>query len=179
VQEVELGRAPDRAARTTRSWIAEGLPWASALARAGLAAVFAWAGLAKVGDLALSRLTVRSYQLLPEELADLIGNVLPFVELALALLLLVGLGTRVAACLASLLLLTFIIGVGSLWIRGIEAACGCFGTTLLSDGSPASYPLILARDLALLILAVFVALVSKSRWSVDSMLDRPVPEENV
>ena len=174
-----MGLARDGSTMIPRTRLARGLPWAAMFARMVLTAVFAWAGLAKVGDLALSRLTVRSYQLLPEELADLIGNVLPFVELALALLLLVGLGTRVAACLAGLLLLTFIIGVGSLWIRGIEAACGCFGTTLLSDGSPASYPLILARDLALLILAVFVALVSKSRWSVDSMLDRPVPEENV
>lgn len=154
------------------------LPWASALGRVLLAAVFAWAGLAKAADLALSRLTVRSYQLLPDQLADLIGNVLPFVELALALLLLLGLGTRIAGVLSALVLLAFIFGVSSLWIRGIEAACGCFGTSLLSDGNPASYPLILARDLGLLFLASLVAWVPRSRWSVDAILDRPVREEH-
>ncbi|MBA3339853.1 MAG: DoxX family protein, partial [Geodermatophilaceae bacterium] len=142
-----------------------------------LAGVFGWAGLAKAGDLALSRLTVRSYQLLPDAVADAIGDVLPFVEFALAVLLLVGLGTRLAASLTAALLLAFLVGVSSLWLRGIEAACGCFGTSLLPDGSPTSYPLILARDTGLLMLAVLVAWIPVSRWSVDSVLDHPDPEE--
>lgn len=158
--------------------VAHALQWASALARTIWAAAFGWAGLAKAGDLALSRLTVRSYQILPETVTDLVGNVLPFVEMALALLVLVGLGTKVAASLIGLLLLAFVVGVSSLWIRGIEAACGCFGSSLLSDGSPASYPLILARDIGLLILAVFLARVPVSRWSMDSVLDPPVLEEH-
>ncbi len=151
-------------------------PWLSLVIRLGLAAVFAWAGLAKVGDLALSRLTVGSYQLLPDAVANLIGNALPFVELSLAVLLVIGLGVRIVAVLTGLLLLAFIVGVGSLWVRGIEAACGCFGTSLLSDGSAASYPLIIARDAALLILAAFLAWVPESRWSVDSALDPPESE---
>lgn len=154
------------------------LPWVHVLARVGLAAVFAWAGLAKAGDLPLSRLTVRSYRLLPDAVADLIGNVLPFVELALALLLLLGLATRVAAVLCGALLVAFILAVGSLWARGIEAACGCFGTSLLSDGNPVSYPLILARDLALLLLAGFLARLPFSRWSIDAVLDTSVAKEN-
>lgn len=157
----------------TATRTAPALAWVSLAARLVLAAVFAWAGLAKVGDLALSRLTVRSYQLLPDALADVIGNALPFVELALAVLLLIGLGTRLVAFLTGLLLLGFIVGVGSLWVRGIEAACGCFGTSLLSDGSPASYPPILARDAALLVLAAIVMWVPVSRWSVDWALQPP------
>ncbi|MBA3294475.1 MAG: DoxX family membrane protein [Geodermatophilaceae bacterium] len=172
-----MGLARDGSTMIPRTRLARGLPWAAMFARMVLAAVFAWAGLAKAGDLALSRLTVRSYQLLPEVLADLIGNVLPFVEIALAVLLLIGLGTRVAAALSAVLLLGFVVGVSSLWLRGIDAACGCFGTSLLSDGSPASYPLIAARDIALLIVAVFLACCPCSRWSLDSALDRPVPEE--
>ncbi|MGI8722887.1 MAG: MauE/DoxX family redox-associated membrane protein [Geodermatophilaceae bacterium] len=173
-----MGSARDGSAMITRTRLAGGLPWASALARLVLASVFAWAGLAKAGDLALSQLTVRSYRLLPDGLADVIGNVLPFVELALAAVLLVGLGTRVAAGLTAVLLLGFLVGVSSLWVRGIDAACGCFGTSLLSDGSEPSYPLIVARDVALLLLAAFVASVPRSRWSLDSALDRPVPRED-
>lgn len=162
----------------SRSPAARVLPWAAAVGRIVLAAVLAWAGLAKAGDLALSRLTVRSFQLLPDGFADFIGNVLPFVEIALAVLLLLGLGTRAAAGLSALLLLGFVVGVGSLWVRGIDAACGCFGTSLLSDGSQASYPLLVARDVGLLLLAGFVASIPRSPWSLDAALDRPMPEEN-
>lgn len=159
-----------RAERGVRArWIGAAL-WLSLLARLVLAGVFAWAGLAKVGDLPLSRLSVRSYQLLPNGLADLIGNALPFVELALAALLLIGLGTRLVAAVSGLLLAGFVVGIASLWIRGIEAACGCFGTSLLSDGTVTSYPLLLTRDVGLLVLAALVVLTPISRWSVDAAL---------
>lgn len=173
-----MGGAPEQSSTILVTGVGRALPWVSTVGRIGLAAVFAWAGLAKAGDLALSRLAVRSYQLFPDGLADVIGNVLPFVELALAALLLVGLGTRLAAVLVGALLLVFVIGVSSLWVRGIDAACGCFGTSLLSGGTAESYPLILARDAGLLVLAGLVAWIPRSRWSVDSSLDRPVPEEN-
>lgn len=173
-----MGAATEQPSGGTAAAAARALPWVSTLGRIVLAAVFGWAGLAKSSDLALSRLAVRSYQLLPDGLSDVIGNVLPFVELALAALLLIGLGTRVAAALAGALLVAFIVGVSSLWIRGIDAACGCFGTSLLSDGTAESYPLILARDAGLLVVAALVAWIARSRWSVDSSLDRPVAEEN-
>lgn len=173
-----MGSARDGSAMITRTRLARGLPWATALARLLLAAVFAWAGLAKAGDLALSRLTVRSYQLLPDGLANVIGNVLPFVELALAALLLVGLGTRVAAAITGVLLAGFVVGVSTLWVRGIDAACGCFGTSLLSDGSQASYSWIIARDVALLLLAALVVSVPHSRWSLDSALDHQATKED-
>lgn len=173
-----MGAAAEQPSTIIVTGAARILPWVSTVGRIVLAAVFAWAGLAKAGDLALSRLAVRSYQLLPDGLADVIGNVLPFVELALAALLLVGLGTRVAAALAGALLVAFNIGVSSLWIRGIDAACGCFGTSLLSDGTAESYPLILARDFGLLLLVALVAWIPRSRWSVDASFDRPVPEEH-
>lgn len=172
-----MGTTSDQAAMMTPSRIGHALPWLGALARVVLAAVFLWSGLAKASDLALSRLTVRSYQLLPDGLVDLIGDVLPYLELGLALLLLLGVGARIAASLTALLLLAFVIGVSSLWIRGIEAACGCFGTSLLSDGTSTSYPLILARDGGLLVLAVFVAWLPITRWSIDAAFETSGTEE--
>jgi len=52
-------------------------------------------------------LAVRSYQILPDGLADTFGTVQPFLELALGLLVLVGLGTRLAAVLSAVLLLLY------------------------------------------------------------------------
>ena len=84
--------------------------WGATLARVGLAVVFAVAGWSKVTDLAGSGRAVNAYQLLPFGLAKVVGAGLPFVELALALVLLVGLATRFAAAVATVLLVVYIVG---------------------------------------------------------------------
>ena len=55
------------------------------------------AGALKVVDPQASVAAVRAYELLPTGLETLVGWGLPFVEVALGLLLLAGLGTRPAA----------------------------------------------------------------------------------
>ncbi|HEV7712106.1 MAG TPA: MauE/DoxX family redox-associated membrane protein, partial [Asanoa sp.] len=90
-------------------------PWLGTLVRLGLAAVWLFAGAAKVGDLAGSGRAVNAYQVMPFEVAQVIGAALPFVELTLGVLLLVGLATRVVAALSSALLLVFIAGISSAW----------------------------------------------------------------
>ena len=46
---------------------------------------------------------------------------------AVGLLLVIGLLTRVSAVVLGLLLVAFIVGVGSAWARGLSIDCGCFG----------------------------------------------------
>jgi hypothetical protein len=67
--------------------------WAATGARLLLAAVWAWAALAKISDPDAAVRAVRAYQLLPEALVRPVAWGLPFAELALALLLAVGLST--------------------------------------------------------------------------------------
>ena len=69
-------------------------PWLGTAARLGLAAVWLVAGAAKVGDLAASGRAVNAYQVMPYDVATVVGAALPFVELALGVLLLLGLATR-------------------------------------------------------------------------------------
>ena len=45
----------------------------------------------------------------------------------LAILLLLGLFTRLAALASGLLMTAFIVGIASVWIRGYTIDCGCFG----------------------------------------------------
>ena len=79
-------------------------PWAGLAARLLLAAVWAWAALAKIGDPAAAVRAVRAYRILPEWLAKAVGYGLPFLELGLAALLglalLVGGTLRAEATLA-------------------------------------------------------------------------------
>ncbi|EEP73795.1 DoxX family protein [Micromonospora sp. ATCC 39149] len=54
-------------------------PWLGVAVRLGLAAVWLIAGGAKVGDLAASGRAVNAYQVMPYDVATVIGAALPFV----------------------------------------------------------------------------------------------------
>lgn len=146
-------------------------PWLGTAVRLGLAAVWLISGASKVGDLAASGRSVAAYRVMPYDVAKVIGAALPFVELALGLLLLVGLATRVSAGIASLLLLVFIAGIASAWARGLTIDCGCFGTGgELAPGESPSYGLDILRDIGFLVLAGFLLVWPVTRLSVDSWL---------
>ncbi|HTF08847.1 MAG TPA: MauE/DoxX family redox-associated membrane protein [Asanoa sp.] len=147
-------------------------PWLGTLVRLGLAAVWLFAGAAKVGDLAGSGRAVNAYQVMPFEVAKVIGAALPFVEITLGVLLVVGLATRVVAALSSALLLVFIAGISSAWARGLSIDCGCFGSGgQLAAGQSPSYAPEIARDIGFLVLAAFLVIWPRTRVSVDRWLE--------
>ena len=108
--------------------MAGGPPVAGPAVRGGLALVWLYAGATKVGDLAASGRAVHAYQIMPYELSQVVGAALPFVEIALGVLLLLGVATRLAAGVSAALLVIFIAGIVSAWARGLAIDCGCFGT---------------------------------------------------
>ncbi|WNM40770.1 MauE/DoxX family redox-associated membrane protein [Micromonospora halotolerans] len=157
---------PTRAAR----WPAV-RPWLGIAARLGLAAVWLVAGAAKVDDLAASGRAVNAYQVMPYDLATVIGAALPFVELALGVLLLLGLATRLAAGVSAALLVVFIAGITSAWSRGLAIDCGCFGSGgQLAAGQAPSYLPEILRDLGFLVLAGFLLTWPRTPFSVDGWL---------
>lgn len=146
--------------------------WLGTLVRLALAAVWFAAAATKITDLAASGRAVHAYELTPYEVSRLIGAILPFLELALALLLLVGLATRLAAAVSAGLLVVFIAGLASAWARGLTIDCGCFGEGgQLAAGVDPQYGLDLARDVVFLALAGFLVVFPTTRLSVDRWLD--------
>jgi uncharacterized membrane protein YphA (DoxX/SURF4 family) len=144
--------------------------WISTAVRLALAVVWAWAGLAKISDPAEAAQAVRAYRILPEGLVKPVGYGLPFLELALAVLLLVGLGVRIAAVISAVLLLTFIAGISSAWARGISIDCGCFGGGGAVDKSQTQYGQEILRDCGFLLLALWLVVKPRSKVSVDAWL---------
>ncbi|MFC7548018.1 MauE/DoxX family redox-associated membrane protein [Plantactinospora sp. GCM10030261] len=150
-----------------------GRPWLGTLVRLGLTAVWLIAGGTKVGDLAASGRAVNAYQIFPGDVATVIGAALPFVELALGLLLLVGLATRFAAGVSAVLLVLFIAGIAAAWSRGLSIDCGCFGDGgQLGPGESPNYGSEIVRDLGFLVLAGFLLTWPRTAWSVDGALGR-------
>jgi uncharacterized membrane protein YphA (DoxX/SURF4 family) len=149
-------------------------PWLGLGARVVLGVVFAVAGWSKVGDLAASGRAVNAYRLMPFGVAKVVGAALPFVELALAALLIVGLATRLAAAIAALLLIVFLVGITSVWARGLSIDCGCFGGGgTLAAGTHPNYFWDVARDFGLLALAVLLFLTPRTPVSIDSYVLGP------
>ncbi|MET7708460.1 MauE/DoxX family redox-associated membrane protein [Micromonospora sp. NPDC005413] len=146
-------------------------PWLGIAARLGLAAVWLVAGASKVGDLAASGRAVNAYQVMPYDVATVIGAALPFVELALGVLLLLGLATRLSAVVSAALLVVFIAGIASAWARGLAIDCGCFGSGgQLAEGQAPSYLPEILRDLGFLVLAGFLLIWPRTPVSVDGWL---------
>ena len=137
------------------------------LARLVLGGTLVAAGVLKVGDPGGSIRAVNAYQLLPLGVAEWVGYALPYVEIAVGLLLVVGLFTRFSAAVAVLLMAAFVIGISSAWARGLQIDCGCFGGGGVVAPGETNYVPDLARDAGLLLLALWLLVRPHSTLSLD------------
>lgn len=147
--------------------------WVAPVLRLVLAAVFTVAGAAKLPDPAASARAVRAYRLLPEVAVHPVAYGLPVLELALAVLLLLGLVTRLAALVSALLLVVFLTGIASVAARGLSIDCGCFGGGGAVAAGHTRYTAELVRDSALLLAALALAVRPAGRLSLDGWLRGP------
>lgn len=126
-----------------------GSSWQRAIslaARLGLGGVLIFAGALKIADPQQAALAVQAYQILPTQLAEMVGYGLPLVEVGLGVLLILGLGTRLAAVASGALMTAFVVGVLSAWARGLSIDCGCFGGGGAVPEGEANYWPVLLRD---------------------------------
>ena len=101
--------------------------WISTLVRLAMAGILIFAAIPKVQDIPQSIIAVRAYRLLPEPMVPFVGTMLPFLEFTLALFLLLGLFTRIAAIVWLVMMAGFMFGVAWAWYKGYSIDCGCFG----------------------------------------------------
>jgi uncharacterized membrane protein YphA (DoxX/SURF4 family) len=135
-------------------------------ARLVLGGVFVVAGALKVPDPAAAVRAVRAYRLLPEELVAPVAFGLPVVEIAVGLALIAGVFVRTAAIAAAVLLVVFLVGVGSAWARGLQIDCGCFGGGGEVAAGRTAYPAEVLRDSTLLLVALALARWPRSRLAL-------------
>jgi putative oxidoreductase len=118
-----------------------------------LAGIFIYAGYAKLTmgmhprppiGVALSffAMQVDSYQILPAWAVKLVAHTLPFAEIGLGVLLLIGWKLRIWATVITLVMIVFFVAVVRSYAMGLEINCGCFATpepltikTVFRDGA--------------------------------------------
>jgi uncharacterized membrane protein YphA (DoxX/SURF4 family) len=142
-------------------------PWFGLVARLTLGGVLIMAGYLKFDELDKSQMAVRAYEMLPVSLANFIGLVLPFAELFMGLLLILGAATRFMGILSALLMLVFVIGISQAWARGLSIDCGCFGGGGQVEPGEANYLTPLLRDAGLAALGIYLFLYPRSKFALD------------
>jgi uncharacterized membrane protein YphA (DoxX/SURF4 family) len=136
--------------------------WLRLLLRLMLAGVFLYAAWTKLRQPWLMfALSIDAYQLLPEWAVLTTARVLPWLELAIGVLLLIGVWLRYISILAAAILGVFFAIMLLSFGKGMGIDCGCFGV-----GEPLTAKT-LARDGLLLGAAITLAVVAKaprSNW---------------
>jgi uncharacterized membrane protein YphA (DoxX/SURF4 family) len=134
--------------------------------RIGLAAVWLIAGGIKAVDPDQSEIAVKAYHLFPDSTAYAVSLVLPMAEIALGLLLLIGLAVRPAAIASAVLLVLLIAAIVSVWARGYTIDCGCFGGGGEADVSWRNYLTEILRDVGFLALAAWLIVFPRSHLAL-------------
>ncbi len=133
------------------------------IGRLVLAAIFIYAGYSKIFlpimhphppvGVALSffAMQVDSYQILPPWGVNIVAHTLPFAEVALGLLLLIGWRLRIWATVITLIMLGFFVAVARSYALGLQINCGCFANpepltkwTVVRDGLLTALALIMS-----------------------------------
>ena len=133
-----------------------------------LGAVFVAAAIPKIADPPAFAHMIYNYRLMPGGLVNALALVMPWIELVVGILLIVGVWRREAALVAAVLLLVFLGAIGWNLARGHAIDCGCFDVR--SAGKPPEQLLtdmkwVLLRDVGLLLLAAQVLLATSPETS--------------
>ena len=91
--------------------------------------VFAWAALAKLGDLREFANQVHNFRMVPIFAENVIALSLPWIELVAALALILNIRARSGAVVVTGLLAVFTVAIVVALMRGLDIECGCFGTS--------------------------------------------------
>ena len=129
--------------------------WVLLVLRLVLGGIFVYAAWIKLRDpWLLFAMSIDNYHILPQWAVMALARTLPWAELALGLLLIVGRFRRIATVGVAGLLAVFFTMMVRAYLRGDTIDCGCFG-----PGEQIG-PLTLLRDGSMLAGAVFLAVMS-------------------
>ena len=134
-----------------------------------LGVVFIVSGAGKLPELTAFVNQVEEADILPHALARAYGTALPYVEIVIGALLILGLLSRFAAGIGGLAALSFIIGNSTRLYRGLYGECGCFGTIGSLNLSTRDALII---DFILLIMALQILVHKGEFLSLDSKIFR-------
>lgn len=147
-------------------WLNRGriLDLIAAICRFYLAYIWLKAGISKVGNHMDVTQAIIGYEIFTPYWSDLLARIIGPLEIAGGLMLLLGLWLRPSAKLSAVVLTLFIIGIASVWVRGLDISCGCFSQE--PSSGPMEYAATIARDIVYLAMSVFIIYRPFKKWAI-------------
>ena len=142
-------------------------PWLTLIFRLTLGAVLLIAGYLKAINPQKSAMAVRAYEVLPISIANFFGYILPWFEIGVGALLILGVAVRISAVLGGLTMLIFILAISQAWARGLSIDCGCFGGGGSVDPDQTKYLEEILRDFGLMLTGIYLYRFPKGRFGLD------------
>jgi putative oxidoreductase len=141
------------------------------LIRVCLGSIFLWSGVEKLGHLEEFYRAAHNYQVLPPVLTQFYATALPWMEVLCGTYLVLGLFGRFASAMTAGMLVSFLIAIAMVLVRGDATDCGCFFGGMKSQ---VSWDLFW-RDVGLLAAAAYLYYKSPTPWSLDTLLHTDNP----
>ena len=141
--------------------------WFGLLSRLILGGVLFAAGWLKIFTPAKSQMAVRAYEVLPISIANFLGIALPWLEVGLGVLLILGIAVRISAIFGGGLMVLFIAAISQAWARGLSIDCGCFGGGGTVEPGQTKYLSEILRDTGLALLALYLVRYPLTRFAVE------------
>jgi uncharacterized membrane protein YphA (DoxX/SURF4 family) len=88
--------------------------------------VFVITGVGKIVEPALFARDISNYDMLPTVLVNIVAIILPWIELLIGILFILGIRIIANNIVLFTMLLIFNIAVAVAWARGLDINCGCF-----------------------------------------------------
>jgi uncharacterized membrane protein YphA (DoxX/SURF4 family) len=141
------------------------------LARLYLGGLFLLACLHKIAQPEAFAIDVATYQFLPQITVNPFSLAVPWIELAVGLMLILGIRVRAAGLVVSGLMVSFMFALGWALVQGLDMSCGCFASQSAKEQDPISWRTLL-RDSAWLLLALYITWFDRNPLGLEHWLSR-------
>ncbi|MBU3700319.1 MAG: DoxX family membrane protein [Candidatus Kapabacteria bacterium] len=105
------------------------MPWIGLVLRAYVGGYFILAAVPKIVEPLAFATAIGHYGLLPNGLINASALILPWLEIIVGIMLVVGFRVRLGALLAGGMVIVFTIAVAYAVMLGLKIDCGCFGSS--------------------------------------------------
>ena len=136
------------------------------LCRVILGIVLIYASIDKIVHPAEFAKAIGNYNVLPFGLENLLGIVLPVLELLVGTCLVLGIMIDGAAIIAGCMMVVFIIALSQALFRGIDINCGCFKVTVENGGGHQVGIRRIIEDFIYLGMALMVLSRGERKWEL-------------
>ena len=144
-------------------------PWLTVRMQIALGAIFVAAAIPKIVDPPSFAHMIYNYRILPGQLVNASAIVLPWLEIAAGMALILGVWVKAARNLIVAMLVAFIIAIAINLLRNNAIDCGCFDVSAAGKTHSerlADMRMVIFRDIGMLLMAGQLWLAERRRAAI-------------